>query len=783
MQTRIHNQVNQVQDKNNVRYNSLSLNVETTVDSNLTQPKTHPLLFRVVLSILLMGLFTEWLYPLSERSFGDPLMGIFIGFTGMILLIGLIRQHVAVSIIVHVILVMGVWTFHFGGGEGLTWLGSYMSILEHDFKSLMDTRQLSVIGTETHTLILMIGWSLLVTSVQSLALNRNTVWMFSVATVMYLLGIENLFGLEVYANMIRTACLLVILHGLTFSSKLTDRACFDRFSNLTYSRWIVALCTLSIICITSAWMGSQMVSAKPLERVTIQSLKEKWESWSGVPFNSSNEQIAVTGYSNGGEELGSPLHPVSKIAFTAQTPTPSYWRGETLSNYDGRRWVDPQVLLDTVQLSSRLESISSKNSSNSSNPRNHTEQQTIIQTVQFNQVMSDHSPLFGGGNIVHIMEMNTKQGDRPAYVLHNEITDNVKLAGSTAKSKESLVNAVTGYQIEVMPPLVNKDDLRQTMGRDPEQITQRYLQLPDTLPLRIKTLSNQITSATDNRYDATLAIQTYLKEQYKYSLNTKVPPAHADFVENFLFETRLGYCNHFATAMTVMLRSQGIPARYVKGYTQGTLQEGSTTTYVIDEINAHTWVEVYFPESGWTPFDPTPGFTIATSNIVVPEISKQEKGFQEVTWNYFSETMNVIKSGMDKLTRYVAQNGRLFILQCIGALIVVSGMLFFVWRSRRYLFLWRLQHLSRGYCPPKGQLLRVSYRVWDVIGRRYGYMPKGTTVQEYVQYLVIADEGLREQIDQFVKQWETIAYGGTVLSHEHSLSFLRRCNQLAKALG
>ncbi|HEY2492736.1 MAG TPA: transglutaminase domain-containing protein [Paenibacillus sp.] len=766
---------NQAQHKNNVHYDSLSLNVEETVHANIAQTKAPPLLFRVVLSIILMGLFTEWLYPLSERSFAGPLLEIFIGLTGMILLIGLIRRHMVVSILIHVILVMGAWIFYFGRGEGVAWLGSYLTIFENDFKSFMDSGQLSVVGTETHTLILMIGWSVLVTSVQSLALYRNSVWIFSIVTVVYLLCIENLLGLEIYADMIRTTCLLIILQGLIFSSKLMEKATFDSFSNLTYSRWVIAVCTIGVIvCMSSVWVGWYIVSPKPLERVSIQALLEKWQSWSGERFNASQEQVAVTGYSSGGEELGSPLLPVSKMVFTAQTPTASYWRGETLSYYNGRRWADPQLFLDTVQLSSEIPSLPSNH---------HTEQPTMIQTVQFKQVMSDHSPIFGGGDIVQIKEMNTEQGDTLAYILHNEITDNVKLAGSMAKKTADLENAVTGYRIEVMPLIVNKDQLRTAVGIDPEQITRRYLQLPDALPSRIKTLSDRITSETDNRYDAALAIQTYLKQQYKYTMNTKIPPVNADFVEDFLFVTRQGYCNHFATAMTIMLRSQGIPARYVKGYTQGTLKEGSTSTYVVDEINAHAWVEVYFPERGWTPFDPTPGFNIATSNTEISETVNPKNTIQEVTWKYFSGTMNVIKQSMDKVTRYVAQNGRLFILQCIGAVIFVSGSVFLMWRGRRYLFIWRLQRLSRGFNPPKGQVLKVAYRVWDQIGRRYGYMPKGITAQEYIQYMVIPDGELRGQIRQFVDQWEKIAYGGNILSREHSLSFLRRCAQLADTLG
>ena len=75
--------------------------------------------------------------------------------------------------------------------------------------------------------------------------------------------------------------------------------------------------------------------------------------------------------------------------------------------------------------------------------------------------------------------------------------------------------------------------------------------------------------------------------------------------DTFIFEMEEGYCEYFATAMTTMLRTQGIPARYTVGYTTG--QEIDDNTYEVRGMNAHAWVEVYFPEVGWVRFDPTPG--------------------------------------------------------------------------------------------------------------------------------------------------------------------------------
>ncbi|WP_036738254.1 transglutaminase-like domain-containing protein, partial [Paenibacillus zanthoxyli] len=98
-----------------------------------------------------------------------------------------------------------------------------------------------------------------------------------------------------------------------------------------------------------------------------------------------------------------------------------------------------------------------------------------------------------------------------------------------------------------------------------------------------------------------------LQVTYPYTLDTRVPPEGADFVDDFLFTEKKGYCVHFASAMTVLLRSSGIPARYVQGYAPGRKAAGpGPQRYMVTQGDAHAWVEVYFPGAGWVPLDPTP---------------------------------------------------------------------------------------------------------------------------------------------------------------------------------
>ncbi|RAP74852.1 hypothetical protein DL346_20305 [Paenibacillus montanisoli] len=141
-----------------------------------------------------------------------------------------------------------------------------------------------------------------------------------------------------------------------------------------------------------------------------------------------------------------------------------------------------------------------------------------------------------------------------------------------------------------------------------------YTQLPAGLPARVGDLAADIIAKAGspvNRYDQVQAIASYLRSHYAYTLQSSIPARGEDFVDDFLFRQRQGYCVHFASAMAVMLRTQGIPARYVKGFAPGEPAEGTAGgagLYTVRASDAHAWVEVFFPGVGWVAFEPTPGF-------------------------------------------------------------------------------------------------------------------------------------------------------------------------------
>lgn len=135
-----------------------------------------------------------------------------------------------------------------------------------------------------------------------------------------------------------------------------------------------------------------------------------------------------------------------------------------------------------------------------------------------------------------------------------------------------------------------------------------YTRLPaDGGIQQVATLARRVTAGYRSRYDQALAIELYLKKNYPYDLDVPPQESGMDAVAYFLFRQRAGYCEHFASAMAVMARSVGIPARVVTGYAGGSYNP-FTGLWEIRENDAHAWVEIYFGAAGWVPFDPTPGF-------------------------------------------------------------------------------------------------------------------------------------------------------------------------------
>lgn len=198
----------------------------------------------------------------------------------------------------------------------------------------------------------------------------------------------------------------------------------------------------------------------------------------------------------------------------------------------------------------------------------------------------------------------------PTAVEHNYLISD---AGATPNYDDTALvvareelRAGDTYTVTALVSRVDVESLRNASQDYPAWVRDRYLQLPDSISLRTRELAANIVAeaGATTPYDQAIAIQDYLRS-FVYTESMPRPPDGVEPVDWFLFEQRAGYCDYFASSMVVMLRSQGIPARWVRGYAGGEF-DTERGVYVVKENLAHTWPEVYFPGVGWERFEPTP---------------------------------------------------------------------------------------------------------------------------------------------------------------------------------
>ncbi len=159
------------------------------------------------------------------------------------------------------------------------------------------------------------------------------------------------------------------------------------------------------------------------------------------------------------------------------------------------------------------------------------------------------------------------------------------------------------YRVSSIASLPPESALRASPDTPPPPQFAPYLQLPQLDP-RIAQLADSLTRGLPTRYDRVRSVERYLRSEFGYTLDLPATARQATLAY-FLFERRAGHCEYFSTAMAILLRTLGIPTRNVNGFLGG--EWNAAGRYLaVTQNDAHSWVEVWFPQLGWVPFDPTP---------------------------------------------------------------------------------------------------------------------------------------------------------------------------------
>ncbi len=260
----------------------------------------------------------------------------------------------------------------------------------------------------------------------------------------------------------------------------------------------------------------------------------------------------------------------AQLSRAGQIPT-LYWRDFTYDLYTGHGWSTSgtqQVLNPPDQTIL---------------PANQPEHELIQQVVR--PANGGDLNVYAAGDLVSL--------DSPARLAWRDAND---LFGAQLTSSGA-------YQVSSLVAVPDETSLRTAGQNYPQWVIQRYLTLPEELPGRVKELAIQLTATEPTPYERARAIERYLRS-FPYSLDVPRPPSNQDLVDFFLTDLRKGYCDYYASAMVVLARAAGIPARLAVGYATGTYNLNSHL-FLVTQAEAHSWAEVYFPGIGWVPFEPT----------------------------------------------------------------------------------------------------------------------------------------------------------------------------------
>jgi transglutaminase-like putative cysteine protease len=258
------------------------------------------------------------------------------------------------------------------------------------------------------------------------------------------------------------------------------------------------------------------------------------------------------------------------------------WRGIALSNFNGSEWSnsDDQIRLQPASDGSyRLAPLL----------KPHGAAPLTGRSIHYHVLME---PL--GTNVFFLAE-------KPQSLQGN--FRQVTMDGGGAVYDLDTDHPITRYDADSQLGEVDSDDLRLSPNTAPAGM-EKYLELQPPPDGRIPKLAEEITTKAPSNYDKAVALEQYLSTHFGYTLELPHSPSK-DPVANFLFERKKGHCEYFASSMAVMLRSLHIPSRIITGFRGGEFND-LTGQYIVRASDAHSWVEAYFPGSGWISFDPTP---------------------------------------------------------------------------------------------------------------------------------------------------------------------------------
>ena len=539
--------------------------------------------------IVIFFILREWLVPVMELT-NTGLLHLFLVFIGLSLVLSLFEVHPLLSGIVKMGYITWFVVFAYSGNpvfsqETITFL---FGELKWNFTSIVSGDLAGVSNTFRTALFLALIWMLVYLIHHWITVRMNIFYFFAL-TVFFIATLDTFSEYDGSDAIVKVVVLGLVMTGVLFVKRLLMKS--DTSHNLLAS-WkilvpmVVVVVMVSIVALFLPKVGPTWADPVPF----IKSVTGQGEAGEGKK---------TVGYGEDDSQLGGPFNGDDTLVFTASSRDRHYWRIETKDTYTSKGWVQ-----STAQV----------------NTESYLDNEIIETTLQVgepeNERQIEMDIAIPMPFLIQTYGMKSAESkDETVYFKSNQ-SEKIQTKQYTGEDKALQNYTLTYSEPEYSMQQLNMSDL--SMLETFNSSYDRFLQLPNTLPQRVQDLAVELTKEKETVYEQIKAIEGYFSRSgFSYDKKAAaIPEGGQDFVDQFLFDTKMGYCDHFSTSMVVMLRSIGIPARWVKGFAPGNLgpQSDGIREYRVTNDNAHSWVEAYVPGTGWIEFEPTIGFS-GTVNI------------------------------------------------------------------------------------------------------------------------------------------------------------------------